>query len=86
MTYDAMVAKVAKKLGTNSYTVKAVLAAVPEILVALRHREQIRTPLGVFRMTRRIPRSVIMPNGREVKIPAEMVVKLKPGGRLRRSP
>lgn len=85
MQYDALVKETALAANVDPKTVRTVLASVPEVLVTLGEGEKVRTPLGVFRMTQRKGREVTIPTSNEkVVIGPEMVVKLKPGSKLRK--
>ena len=90
MKYDHLIEQVAKSLGLTQKTVRDVLFAVPDVLITLGEEEMVRTPLGVFRMMKRAARSVTPPDGASkimsVKVPAEMVVKMRAGSRLRKKP
>jgi len=87
MTYDKLVARVADATGQSPETVRDILYAVPDALVTLVEGEQVRTPLGVFRLMRRHARPVIPPGGVvPMRVDAELVCKLRPGLRLRKRP
>ena len=87
MQYEDLVATVAASAGVHPSRVKKVLFALPDGLAALEEGDKVRTPLGVFRMTKRAPRKVLPPGSTEpVEVEAELVVKLRAGTRLRRQP
>jgi len=87
MQYEELVAKVAASAGVHPSRVKTDLLALPEGLMALEEGDKVRTPLGVFRMTKRAPRKVVPPGSQEtVEVGAELVVKLRAGTRLRGEP
>lgn len=84
MTYDDLVARLAHQTGLHSDLVKKVLVHLPDALMELTVGGSVRTPLGVFRRTRRKTRQVVLPDGKTSAMISEMsVVKLKPGSRLR---
>jgi len=85
MKYDGLVKDIADSTKVTQATVRAVLLAFPDALTQLDPGEEVRTPLGVFRMTIRQRRTVTLPDRRTVAEIAEAwVVKLKGGVRLRR--
>lgn len=85
MHYKELVIRLAAQSGQTPKAVRDVLFSLPDILITLDEDDKVRMPFGSFRMTRRQARSVTVPTSDEVvDIPAEMVVKLKPGSRLRR--
>ena len=87
MTYNYLVAQVSEIAGHPPATVRDVLLSLPDVLLGLDEQDKVRTPMGVFRIMRRAPRNIRLPNGSaEVTVPSEMVVKLKAGTRLRRPP
>ena len=86
MTYDDLVADLARWSGLHSDVVKRVLIWLPDVLQDLQVGDSVRTPLGVFRKTRREPRTVILPDGiTPAQVTELMTVKLKPGSKLIRS-
>lgn len=85
MRYRDMIEQLSTQTGLPIEVVRDLLFAVPDILISLGEGEQVRTPFGVFRMTQRKARAVTIPTSTEtLEVPAEMVVKLRPGIRLRR--
>jgi len=87
MHYDELVERVAAQSGQSQKAVRDVLFALPDILIVLSEDDHVRVPFGVFRMTKRQARTVTIPTSDEVvNVPSEMVIKLKPGVRLRRKP
>jgi nucleoid DNA-binding protein len=84
MLYKHLVADIAAQTGLKPVVVKAVLSAAPDALMKLEEGEHVRTPLGSFRMTRRRPRTIKLPDGPVADIHEQQVVRLKPGVRVRR--
>ena len=85
MQYKELVDQVADQTGYDPKIVRDVLSALPDALIELNEGEQVRVPFGVFRMTKRVARSVFIPTSDdEVHVPEALVVKLKAGTRLRR--
>jgi nucleoid DNA-binding protein len=86
MTYKDLVTELGKRTGFSDYIIKDILFALPDALLALRAGDQVRTPLGVFRMMTRRGRFVTppFPGSRAVAVPPERVIKLRPGIRLRK--
>lgn len=86
MTYDELIKKIADQTGHRPQVVRDIFLAAPDALVQLPSGTQVRTPLGVFRMTTRKARLTKVPNQPDaVQVPAEDVVKMKPGKRLRKA-
>ncbi len=88
MTYEKLVESLSEATNLPPEAVRALLFALPDVLITLEEDERLRTPLGVFRMIRRKVRYVTPPVGSKtrVKVPAELSVKLRAGSRLRRKP
>jgi nucleoid DNA-binding protein len=85
MTYEDLIVRVADQSGLNSEVVRRALFHLPDVLLQLGVGDDVRTPLGVFRMTQSQSRNVMLPDGKtEALVPAKTVVKLKPGSRLRK--
>lgn len=85
MKYDELVKDIAESTGQTQAAVRAVLFAFPDALIQLDPGEEVRTPLGVFRMTIRQRRAVTLPDQRTMaEIPEAWIAKLKPGIKLRR--
>ena len=85
MTYEKLVCRVSELTGQPEEAVRNVLFALPDVLISMDEKDVVRTPMGVFRMTKRASRKVKPPKGTEaVTIPEEMVVKLRAGKRLRK--
>ena len=83
MTYDDLVAEVARLSGMHSDVVRRVLVRLPEVLHDLPLGDSVRTPMGTFRKTKREPRTVILPDGKTPsQVTERIVVKLKPSGKL----
>ena len=83
MTYDDLVALLARQTGLHSAVVKRVLVRLPEALLELPIGDTVRTPLGVFRMSRRKPRPILLPDGETTaEVAEQVVVKLKPGSKM----
>lgn len=84
--YDRFTQAIAKETGVAPDIVKNVFQAAPAALLELQEDEWVKTPLGVFRMTRRKPRRVVLPGTDEdARVEEKLVVKLKPGKRLQRA-
>jgi len=87
MTYNALISTVAAQTGLPKETVRLVLLALPNPLVAMKEGEHVRTPLGVFRMMRRQERMVTVPTSNQaLSVSPELVCKLRAGFRLRKPP
>lgn len=87
MKYEMLVTRIAEFSGQPEEAVRNILFTIPDILIKMEEKEIVRTPMGVFRMTKRASRTVKPPKGgAPVLIPEEMVVKLRAGNRLRKAP
>ncbi len=85
MTYEEFVTKTATVSGYPVETVRDILFVMPDVLISMPQGENVRTPFGVFRMTTRSARNIVPPSGGDpVPVPAEQVIKLKAGTRLRK--
>lgn len=83
MTYDELVTRLAHRTGLHSEVVKKVLVYLPDVLRDLPMGDNVRTPLGVFRMTKRKTRPITLPDGTtQALVQGMTVVKLRPGSRL----
>jgi len=84
MRYEELVGRIAEQTGQDPETVKAVLFTLPDALLDLEEGGHVRTPMGVFRRIRRKPRTVKIPaTQQDALVPEELIVRLKPGNRLR---
>lgn len=85
MKYEKFVSKVAAQAGVSQEAVRDVLYVLPDVLIELDDGEEVRTHLGVFRMTRRKARTVTLPDRkRTAQVPEAQIVKLRSGTRLYR--
>ena len=85
MHYNELVKRLSALSGVSCEDTRKVLFSLPDVLVRMQVGENLRTPLGVFRMTHRKPR-LVAPPGRDQAFPVieGLVVKLRSGLRLRR--
>jgi len=85
MKYVDLAEIVAELSGKTPEDVKDVFFALPAALENLREGDTVRTPIGSFRAFRRKMREVPMPDGKKMATIKDLIiVKLKPGPRLRR--
>ena len=85
MTYSELAKRIAHQTGLTEEAVKDVLFALPDALIYFEEGKSCRTPLGMFRMTRRKGRRVNLPGTDEMAtIEPILTVKLRPGPRLRK--
>lgn len=84
MTYDDFISKVSEASGATESTVRKVLSAMPEVLMAFPDGDKTRTPLGVFTLTERKEKAVRTPDGKWSSAPAKVIAKLKSGKKLQR--
>ena len=84
MTYEELVAEVARRSGLTNDRVRAAINHLPDALLKLEEGDKVRTPLGVFIMMKTKERRVTMPDKETTAtVPSRRVVKLRPGMRLR---
>lgn len=84
MSYDDLVADIAARAGLSTDIVKKVLFHLPDALLQLGLGNSVRTPLGIFRMMKHKGRKVMLPDQvREATVPDRVVVKLRPGSRIK---
>ena len=84
MTYDQLIADVARRTGLHTEVVRRVLFHLPDTLLQLDVGEVVRTPLGVFRMTQTKEREILLPNQESTaNVPSKVTVKLRSGSRLK---
>lgn len=87
MLYKDMIAQVSEISGVDEQKVRDVLFALPDVLINLDTKEQVRTPLGVFTMHHRKARQLNLPGSEKTAtIEEEYSIKLKAGSRMRRKP
>jgi len=85
MTYEKLVTQLSEMTGQPEEAVRNILFALPDALIKMDEKDVVRTPMGVFRMTKRASRKIKPPKGDQVvTVPEEMVVKLRAGKRLRK--
>lgn len=83
MTYDELVIRLAHQTNLHSDLVRKVLYRLPDVLMELPVGDDVRTPLGVFRMAERKERPIILPDGETPAVVSRRVtVKLRAGARL----
>ena len=84
MNYDKLVADISVRSGQSRDSVREVLFHFPDALLLLGVGDDVRTPLGVFRMTKSPERNLTLPDGETVsRVPSKVQVKLRPGVRLK---
>ena len=87
MKYEELVDIICRMTDVHEEAVREVLHHIPDALLFLKEGDHVRTPLGVFKATHRRGRFVKLPGqDRQAKIPDEIVVKLRPGVRLKKGP
>lgn len=85
MHYKELVNRLAEQTGISPKVIRDVLFALPDVLITMDEGEKVRMPFGTFRMTKRKARTVTVPTADEKReVPAQMVVKMRAGSRLRR--
>lgn len=83
MTYKELVTRLARQTGLHSSVIRKVLIRLPDVLLDLQPGDAVRTPLGAFHMFKRDSRPNMLPDGTPARISEMLIVKLKPGARLR---
>ena len=84
MTYDQLIADVAKRTGLHTEVVRRVLFHLPDALIQMDVGDVVRTPLGVFRMTQTEQRKILLPDQESIaNVPSKTTVKLRSGSRLK---
>jgi len=84
MNYAKLVADVAVRARLTDEVVREVLFFLPDALLQLDVGDNVRTPLGVFRMAEGKERQITLPDGvTQATVPAKVQVKLRPGTRLK---
>lgn len=87
MKYQALVTHLSEQTGHARPVIKTILDALPEALLRLDEGDHVRTPLGVFRMSKRNSRDIKLPDGGGLaQVNERLVVRLKPGFRLQQDP
>jgi nucleoid DNA-binding protein len=83
MNYEQLIVDVAKRAGLHTEVVRKVLFHLPDTLLQMEEGDDVRTPLGVFRMTSSKARTITLPDQQSTAVvPAKTVVKLRSGSRL----
>lgn len=87
MKYEDLIELMARHTGRPKYAIKQILNALPDVLSQLEPGERVVTPLGQFRMFVTSRSKANMPQYEEVlEVPKKLIVKLRPGRRLKREP
>lgn len=84
MRYETLVAKIASLTGVSDADVRKVLGALPDVVMTCEEGEQVRTPLGAFRIVRRRLKRVRSPGGDWAHAPERLQARIRPGKRLQR--
>ncbi len=94
MKYNQLIERVSQLSTVHPIIVRKVLYSLADALVSLTLGEQVRTPLGAFRMTQRKSRTVTVPQQKQegeapkpektAAVPAQFVVKMRASSRLRK--
>ena len=83
MTYKELVTDIAARSGLHTAVINKTLHYLPEALLQMGIGDDVRTPLGVFRMTHTPERPITLPDQKSTAIvPKKTWVKLKPGNQL----
>ena len=71
--------------GVSEEGVRRVLHVFPDVVMECEEDEQVKTPLGVFRLVRRKRKLVRTPTGEWTHAPERIQARIRPGKRLQRS-
>jgi len=83
--YDEFLFRLANVSGVSVESIREVLYYLPDVLVSMREGEITKTPLGVFRAVRKRARLVVPPKQtKHFPVKEEIVIKIRPGLRLRK--
>lgn len=83
MSYVNLVHSIAAASGQHPDVVRAVLMAIPDALRQIPEGQMVRTPMGVYRQTRKRGRTIRTPDDIQATVSECLVVRLNPGCRLR---
>lgn len=84
MEYQRLIQAIARKTGIDELAVREVLNTFPDVLLECQVDEKTRTPLGVFTLVeRKSSKPVVTPSGHQGSAKPQLIVRLKPGKRLR---
>jgi hypothetical protein len=70
--------------GVSDATVRRVLNVLPDAVMECKENDQVRTPLGVFKIVRRRRKRVRCPSGSWSHAPERIQARIRPGKRLQR--
>jgi nucleoid DNA-binding protein len=84
MRYGTLVAKIASLTAVSDADVRRVLSALPTVVMECNEGECLRTPMGVFKVTRRPRKRVRSPFGDWMYVPERVQAKLRSGKTLQR--
>lgn len=84
MLYGGLVARISEITGVSAEDVRAVLYALPSVVMECEENEQVKTYLGIFRIVRRPRKRVRLPTGEWTHAPERLHARLRPGKRLQR--
>lgn len=79
MLYTTLIAKIAAKTGLQEEDVRKVLTAFPEVVMECEEGEQVKTPLGAFKIIRRKRKKVRAPSGEWSFAPERLQARMRPG-------
>jgi nucleoid DNA-binding protein len=84
MYYGTLVARISSLTGCSDVDIRKVLSALPEAVMECSEGEQVRTPLGTFKIVRRRFKRVRSPTGEWTSAPERVQARIRPGRRLQR--
>lgn len=83
MNYANLLKQIALESGLTIPDVAAVMKAFPVVLAELDPGVCVRTPLGTFKCVERKRRVIVTPDGTESTVRPGLIVRLRPGSKLR---
>jgi nucleoid DNA-binding protein len=84
MLYGILVSRLAAITGLSEEDVRKVLSSLPDVVMECAEGEQVKTPLGAFKIIRRRRKRVRAPSGDWVFAPERLQARVRPGKKLQR--
>lgn len=84
MLYGTLVARLSALTGLSEEDVRKVLSLLPNVVMECAEGEQVKTPLGAFKIVRRRRKRVRAPSGEWVHAPERLQARMRPGKKLQR--
>jgi len=79
MKYKDFVNQISEITQFTPESIKEMLEAMPKVLIRLKEREGVRTPLGILKMVRRKQKRVLIPKTKQwAYVDEQLRIKLQP--------